>query len=353
MVVTNVYNCIKYLHDTISVLKAASSTEGMQIEVSMIAVQILKNKLTTRLTNEIEMINSKDEALVSVIIPCYNHGRYLSKAIESILKQTYPNFEIIVVDDGSTDNTKEIAQSYREVKYVFQFNQGLSAARNTGIDQSNGKYLVFLDADDWLLTDALMINLNFLQASPQLAFVSGGHRLFFDKNQTTYEVTNILEADYYCHLLEKNFIGMIATVMFQRWVFDSFRYDTKLKACEDYDLYLKVTRIHPVADHKELIAVYFIHDSNMSKGSAIMLDAALQVLDTQKNDLRNNNERHWFNLGQLFWRNWYCNIMYNDVIKGLEENLKSNRIAFKTLRKHDRRLYFKLRLKILLASLKL
>lgn len=299
------------------------------------------------------MINLKDEALVSVIIPCYNHGRYLSKAIESVIKQTYANFEIIVVDDGSTDNTKEIAQSYQKVKYVFQFNQGLSAARNTGIDQCNGNYLVFLDADDWLLTDALMINLDFLQASPQLAFVSGGHRLFFCKDQTTHEVTNILEADHYCHLLERNFIGMIATVMFQRWIFDFFRYDTKLEACEDYDLYLKVARIHPVANHTELIAVYFIHDSNMSNGSAIMLDTALQVLDTQKNDLRNDNERYCFNLGQLFWRNWYCNIMYNDAIKGLDENLKSNRITFKALRKYDRRLYFKLKLKILLAFLKL
>ena len=71
--------------------------------------------------------------LVSVIIPCYNHGAYLVEAIESILAQTYPNIEIIVVDDGSTDNTKEVACGFEKVRYIYQTNAGLSAARNTGI----------------------------------------------------------------------------------------------------------------------------------------------------------------------------------------------------------------------------
>ncbi|WEK19416.1 MAG: glycosyltransferase [Candidatus Pedobacter colombiensis] len=291
------------------------------------------------------MINLKDEALVSVIIPCYNHGRYLSKAIESVLAQTYTHFEIIVIDDGSTDNTKEIVQNYKEVKYVFKINQGLSAARNTGIDQSTGEYLVFLDADDWLLPDALMINLNFIRVSPQLAFVSGGFRFFFDKDQTTRDVTRKVDTDHYCYLLQTNFIAMIATVMFQRWVFESVRYDTTLKVCEDYDLYLKVARRHPIAHHTELIAVYFIHDSNVSKGSAMMLSTALQILDKQKSDLRNKDEKHWFNLGQTFWRNWYCNIIYEERVKILHESVESNRIAFKALRKHDKELYCVLILK--------
>jgi glycosyltransferase involved in cell wall biosynthesis len=81
---------------------------------------------------------------VSVIIPCFNHACYLEKAIGSVLEQTYKNVEIIVVDDGSTDNTKEVAQSFTGVTYVFQKNQGLSAARNTGIGASQGSFLVFL-----------------------------------------------------------------------------------------------------------------------------------------------------------------------------------------------------------------
>ncbi|MEQ7798367.1 glycosyltransferase [Pedobacter sp. ASV1-7] len=294
------------------------------------------------------MINLKNEALVSIIIPCYNHGRYLSKAIESVLAQTYPHFEIVVVDDGSKDNTKEIAQSYKDVKYVYQNNQGLSAARNTGINESSGQYLIFLDADDWLLKDALMINLNYIQMNPQLAFVSGGFRFFYDKDQMTSDVTSKVETDHYCHLLQKNFIAMIAAVMFQRWVFDSIRYDTSLKVCEDYDLYLKVARNYPIAHHTELIASYFIHDSNVSKGSALMLSTALQILDTQKSGLRNAKERHWFNQGQVFWRKWYCRIMYNEMAKVLHETLESNKIMLQALRKYDIRLYIQLIIKTVL-----
>src|SRR5690349_1726872 len=93
--------------------------------------------------------------LISVIIPCYNHGRYLIESVESILNQTYKNFEIIIVDDGSTDDTGFIARSMEGVQYVYQKNGGLPAARNTGIKISKGEYLVFLDADDWLLPVAL------------------------------------------------------------------------------------------------------------------------------------------------------------------------------------------------------
>src|SRR5688500_685940 len=112
-------------------------------------------------------------SLVSVIIPCYNHGHYLPKAIESVLEQSYTPVEIIVVDDGSTDDTAVIAQSYPQVTYMYQSNSGLSASRNTGIRHSQGDYLVFLDADDWLYPEALAINLQYLKQNEQLAFVSG------------------------------------------------------------------------------------------------------------------------------------------------------------------------------------
>src|SRR5215218_549721 len=78
--------------------------------------------------------------LISVIIPCYNHGAYLAEVINSVLAQTYTNIEIIVVDDGSTDNTKQVACGFEKVHYIHQHNQGLSAARNTGIKNSKGSY---------------------------------------------------------------------------------------------------------------------------------------------------------------------------------------------------------------------
>src|SRR5919112_3168501 len=112
-------------------------------------------------------------ALVSVIIPSYNHAHYLGEAIESVLSQSYRNFEIIVVDDGSTDNTSEVASHYEEVRLVRQENRGLAGARNSGLAEAEGEYLVFLDADDRLLPRALEVNLTELAAHPQCALVAG------------------------------------------------------------------------------------------------------------------------------------------------------------------------------------
>src|SRR4051812_42158850 len=89
--------------------------------------------------------------LVSIIIPCYNQGVYLKDALTSCLTQTYPQLEIIVVDDGSTDNTREIAMMYPQVRYLYQDNHGPGSARNRGFQNSKGDLIQFLDADDLLL----------------------------------------------------------------------------------------------------------------------------------------------------------------------------------------------------------
>jgi glycosyltransferase involved in cell wall biosynthesis len=85
---------------------------------------------------------------ISVIIPCYNGAEFLAETIESVRRQTYPPLEVIVVDDGSTDNTGEVVARYPEVKYIRQKNQGGGVARNTGLRESKGDYLVFQDQDD-------------------------------------------------------------------------------------------------------------------------------------------------------------------------------------------------------------
>src|SRR5436190_3159495 len=98
---------------------------------------------------------AETNAAVSVVIPCYNQSHFLQEAIESVLAQSHQNFEIIVVDDGSTDNTSQIARTYPRVRYIYQNNSGLAAARNTGIKHSKGTFVVFLDADDRLKSCAL------------------------------------------------------------------------------------------------------------------------------------------------------------------------------------------------------
>lgn len=254
--------------------------------------------------------------LVSVIIPCYNHGAYLREAFASVWQQNYPAVEIIVVDDGSTDTTREVTESEPTVKYIYQTNQGLSAARNTGIAHSTGPYLVFLDADDWLLPNALKIGAEYLGQNPALAFVSGGHDKVFTALGLIKEVTQEVMASHYLRLLQGNYIGMHATVMYQRWVFKDITFDPALRACEDYDVYLRVARNYPVAHHTHRVAAYRLHDTNMSGNIPMMLRTVLAVLARQQPFLQNDVEQQAYARGQVVWKEYYSNEIYHKIRTG-------------------------------------
>ena len=249
-----------------------------------------------------------DTALASVVIPCYNQAHFLCEAIESVIAQSYPNFEIVVVDDGSTDNTFEVAARYQGVRCIRQNNQGLSAARNSGLRGSRGDYLVFLDADDRLLPNALEVGLEYLKAHPECAFVSGYYRLITIDGAPFWEKQlPCITRDHYIELLRTNYIGMHATVMYRRSVFESVGgFDTSLKACEDYNLYLRIARHFPVHCHSEVVAEYRDHGSSMSRNSALMLKATLAVLRSQRKYVRRDKRyKKAYRIGVKFWQDYY------------------------------------------------
>ena len=286
--------------------------------------------------------------MVSVIIPSYNHERYLPRAIDSVINQSYANFEIIVVDDGSTDKTKNVCLRYPSVKYIYQPNAGLSAARNNGISNSSGEYFIFLDADDWLLENAIISNLDLLTPNNNVAFASGGHKVYYEPKDTTMIVQREVNENHYCRLLEGNFIGMHATVMYQRWVFDTYYFDTSLPYCEDYDLYLKIARQHPIIHHTGLIAVYRIHDNNMSSNYPKMMKYALFVLSAQKKYLKTSAEKESSLRGVASWKSYYS----EKIIESLRAQLYSNKLNFKkeelrTLKKNSPLLYIKFKTEII------
>ena len=249
--------------------------------------------------------------LVTVVIPCYNQAHFLGEAIESVLSQTYPNLEIIVVDDGSTDNTAEVGERYgNRVRVVRQENQGLSGARNSGFKEAQGEYMVFLDADDRLLPGALATGLRHLDAHTECAFVSGYCKVMAADGSPIGEWRHHpADDDPYIALLKKCYIPAHSAVMYRQGVFASVGgFDTSLEACEDYDHYLRVARKFPIHHHGVPIVECRRHEANMTRKSALMLRETLKVLRSQREHLKNDERRkeackHGVRYEQAHWGN--------------------------------------------------
>jgi glycosyltransferase involved in cell wall biosynthesis len=249
---------------------------------------------------------------VSIVIVCYNQARYLPDAIRSALAQTSGEIEVLIVDDGSTDNTRDVALSFPQVRYVHQNNRGLAAARNTGIRETTGAYLLFLDADDRLLPEAVQSSLECFQEQPESGFVFGAFRIIYDDGSTApAETISGADHDYYWHLLQGNIIGMHGTVLYsRRALLDVSGFDERLPACEDYDLYLRISRLWPVRRHERLIAEYRQHDSNMSRDYAFMLKSVLAVLRMERGRAPGDRRhRAALRTGARVWRQYYGELL--------------------------------------------
>lgn len=226
--------------------------------------------------------------LVSVVIPCYNQAAYLGSAIESALEQSYPSVEVLVVDDGSTDGPAAVAGRYPAVRYLCQANAGPAAARNAGLRDCAGEYVVFLDADDVLLPDALWIGVGRLRECPACAFVAGRFRYVkADGSPSAEQPPPFVERDHYRELLQKNFVAMHATVLYRRAaVTEVGGFDPALRGCEDYDLMLRVARRAPVHTYPEVVAEYRRHASNATHDAGLMLRTAARVLRAARREVR-------------------------------------------------------------------
>ena len=229
--------------------------------------------------------------IVTVVVTCHNQGHFLRESIGSILSQTRLPDEILIVDDGSSDNTRDEARRFPEVIYIRQDNSGLAAARNTGLSRSRGDLLVFLDADDRLLPHALEAGLDDFAAHPECAFVFGAFRKIDATGKPLGERAPMrpLGEDAYLGLLRNNQICMHATAMFRRRALEAVGgYDTSLPACEDYDLYLKIARRFPAHQHARLVAEYRMHPGQMSARLSMMLKTAKRVLLAQRKFVQKN-----------------------------------------------------------------
>ncbi len=229
-----------------------------------------------------------------MVIPCYNQAHFLADAIQSVLSQTYTDFEIVVVDDGSEDDTPEVASGYAaedpRVRLVRQENRGLAGARNRGLAESGGEYVVFLDSDDRLLEEALEIGIRELESHPGCAFVSGHYRpISADGDPYAVPRQARVDGDHYLALLRDNYISMPASVMYRPWVFGEVGgFDGSVDAAADWDLYLRVARRFPIYHHGQIVADYRWHGANMTADPALMLRSTVSVLRAQKRHVEGN-----------------------------------------------------------------
>lgn len=286
-----------------------------------------KHSAASPLDESFNNVLTPEAGLVSVIIPCYNHAQFLPEAIESALNQSYSRREILVVDDGSIDDTAKVTGSYKDVQYIHQKNSGVSAARNNGWKQSRGEYLVFLDADDRLLPKALEIGVYCLLQHPDCAFASGHCRLIVADGSLLDEKpkqAHIL-SHHYLELLRGNYrIWCPGSVVYRRSAFDVVNgFDTSLGPGADYDLYLRLARDFPVCCHGQFVTDYRCYSSSMSADHSIMLREVLKALESQW-DFVKGRQAHIDALeaGQKYWQGYYRSLELGDrILQVVEANL--------------------------------
>ncbi len=235
--------------------------------------------------------------LVSIIIPCYRQAGYLDEAIRSVLAQTYRHFEIIVVDDGSPDHTSKVTARYAGLRYIRQRHLGVPTARNAGLDASAGDYIVFLDADDRLVHDALETGVNSLRAVQDCAFVYGFCEFIDQQGASIPTPPHVsIKENHYRALFKQNHIWTPGAVMFRRSILSRVkRFDQSFtRGCEDIDLYLRITKHWPIHCHGKVVVQYRKHRASMSAKRFSMLRASNDLFRKHLREVKGNLELEEF-----------------------------------------------------------
>jgi glycosyltransferase involved in cell wall biosynthesis len=218
---------------------------------------------------------------VAAIIPTYNHGLLLPRAIESVLQQTHAVTEIIVLDDGSRDNTPEVVVPYlSRIRYVRQENRGLSAARNAAIRLATSEWIALLDADDYWLPRKIAAQLATAAAAPRAALVYNTVYLEYPQGQRLLVPATPID-QLWPNLRFRNCVtGSGSAVLMKRAeAIDAGLFDEGLTACEDWDLWIRLAVTHEFACVQEPLAVISELPGSMSKHPGRMLENTQRIMD--------------------------------------------------------------------------
>lgn len=267
--------------------------------------------------------------LVSVVISTYNYAKYLPTAVKSVLNQTYKNLEIIIVNDGSTDNTDEVIAPYlkdERIKYIKQKNAGQASAKNCGIKNTSGDYIAFLDADDYWRSDKLEKQLNVFTNDNAVGVVYSGLKFINPNNEIDNSI--ILPQMYSGHILQElfidNFIGF-STAVVKKECFDKVGcFDVNLPMAIDWDLWLRIACFYKFEYANEHLLYYRYGHANMSRNTEKRIQCSDFVMERflkeNQNKLKKETVKKAFQLTYNRRGAYYIN--YN-FLKGINYLVKS------------------------------
>jgi glycosyltransferase involved in cell wall biosynthesis len=231
-------------------------------------------------------------SLVSVVVPCFNQARFLGDALDSVARQAYADREVVVVDDGSTDDPGRVAAGFPGVRVLRQNNRGTAMARNRGFRASRGMYVVFLDADDRLLPDALTAGVDELTQHRDAGLVYGHVRLLSaDGASCGCRSQRSVPRDHYRELLIGNYIWTPGAVMYRRAVIDAVGgFDPRAGGSADFDLNIRIARQWAIGCHGRLVLEYREHGDSQSRDPAYMLRSAVSVRRRHRRYVRRSRD---------------------------------------------------------------
>jgi glycosyltransferase involved in cell wall biosynthesis len=275
----------------------------------------------TEVSGEVVMENAA-APLVSIVVPCFNQGRYLPSAIESCLAQTHRNIEVVVINDGSSDNTAEAAARYSSIRYIAQENRGVAEARNAGLQHSRGEYVQFIDADDRLTPGAIESHLHCFSGHPEAGFVVGDIEWIDEEGQCTGRGNwPLLEAKFYEELLRVNHVANTIAVLFRRDVLEQIGgFKSFFAPAEDYELLLRAARKFPSAHHGNVVAQYRRHGRNTSRKGAIMLQATNRVICAERPFVAGSRQlRSALRHGDQHWRDFFGGVAIKEGLRHVRD----------------------------------
>lgn len=272
---------------------------------------------------------------ISVVIPCFNTGHFLSDALASVKNQSFTEWEVIVVDDGSTDVTHEVVAQFEDnrIHYIFQENQGLSAARNTGIKAANSENIALLDADDIWQVDYLEKMYDEIVSHPEaVAFYCGFKYIDPEGKQIGVPQLRVVPTNEFPSVILKQNWLVPSSVIFRKEVINEVGFfDESLHAVEDWDMWIKISTRGLFVGVPQNLVKYRLHNTNMSKDPCLMVSSHLNLIENRVGPPE-GNPSEWTDLKRMFYRCFYNQsaeryLEYGDLNQGTKYFLDMLEIA--------------------------